>query len=262
MFFLAYCADLLNAEQGIRIRRLLRRQLIVATLASLIRMLLLTGAMTGELSAMFDREMAAMILGAGEGLSAALRVAGLALAALALARNPRWQIPALLGAALAAVSFAGVGHTRALRPHAVATALSCVHLIGVAFWLGALLPLLMGLHGSARQVGRLAKRFGDWALALVAALIGAGFCLLWMLSRGPADFWGSGYARMLIAKLILVAALLTAAAINKLRLTPRLMDGDAGAVGSLRVSIRSELALGLLILVITASFTSLLGPPH
>ena len=262
MFFLAYCADLLNANQNIHIRRLLKQQLIVAALASLIRILLLTGAMTGKLSGMFDRDMAGMILGAGEGLSAALRLAGLALAALALTRNPRWHIPARLGAALAAVSFAGVGHTRALQPHAVATALSCLHLIGVAFWLGALLPLSVGMRAGACEAGRLAKRFGDWALVLVAALLGAGLCLLWMLSRGPADFWSSGYARMLIAKMVLVTALLSAAGFNKLRLTPRLINGDAAAASTLRLSIRSEMALGLLILVVTASFTSLLGPPR
>ena len=262
MFFLAYCADLLDANQRVQISRLLKQQLIAAILASLIRILLLTGSMSGELSGMFDREMAGMILGAGEGLSAAVRLAGLALAALALARNRRWQYPARLGAALAAVSFAGVGHTRALQPHALATAMSCIHLIGVAFWMGALLPLLFCTQDAARPAGLLAKRFGDCALALVAALIGAGLSLLWMLSHGSADFWSSGYGRMLIAKLLLVAALLSAAGFNKLHLTPKLMMGDAAAVRSLRLSVRSEIAVGLLILAVTASFTSLLGPPR
>jgi putative copper resistance protein D len=262
VFLLAYCADLLDTDLRAQIRRLLKQQLIVAVLASLVRILLLTGAMTGELSGMFDREMAAMILGAGEGLSAALRLSGLALAAFALAPDRRWRYAAVPGAVLAAISFAAVGHTRALQPHALATTLSCLHLIGVAFWLGALGPLLVCTRSAAEPAGLLAKRFGDWALWLVAALISAGLSLLWMLSRPGADFWSSGYGRMFIAKLLLVVVLLSAAGINKLNLTPRLLNGEAAALRSLRLSVRWEMAVALVILAVTASFTSLLGPPR
>jgi putative copper resistance protein D len=260
--FLYYSADLLTESQRAKIRKWLGIQLTVAALASLLRILLLTGSMSGEVSGMFDRDMAGMILEAGEGTSASLRLAGLALAACALARDRRLQLLALLGAALAAASFAGMGHTRALQPNLPATLFACLHLIGVAFWIGALVPLLWCSGGVPHEVGLMAKRFGDIAVVVVSLLIAAGLALLWMISYGHADFWSSAYGIMIAAKLLLVALLLTAAAVNKLRLTPRLTNGDSGAVVSLRRSIQLEITVGLLILLITASFTSLVGPPR
>jgi putative copper export protein len=106
------------------------------------------------------------------------------------------------------------------------------------------------------------QKFGTLAVVVVSLLIVAGFALLWMLSYGQADFWSSGYGNMIAAKLLLVVLLLGAAALNKLRLTPRLMNGDARAIVILRRSIQFEILAAVLILLVTASFTSLLGPPR
>lgn len=262
VFFLAYGEGLLDEAQRANIRRLLKLELILAAIFSVCRILLLTGSMTGTLAGMFDGEMAGMILQAGEGTAASLRLAGLGLAAFSLSRSRALQGLALLGAGLAAASFAAVGHTRALQPHGPATILSSLHLIGVAFWMGALVPLLLSIKGTPRTSGLLAGRFGRVAVIVVSLLIAAGLGLLWMMSHGHADFWSSGYGRLLATKLLLVASLLGAAAFNKLRLTPRLLQGDSGAAASLRFSIRVEMGVGLLILLTTASFTSLLGPPR
>jgi copper resistance protein D len=262
VFFLAYADALLNEAQRARIRRFVAIQLIVAALFTLLRIALLTGSMSDDISGMFDRDMARMIWQAGEGTATSWRIAGLALAACALSRNRRLQFAALVGAALAASSFAWVGHVRALQPILPATLFSCVHLIAVAFWVGALLPLLWYTRGAAREVGAMMKKFGTLAVVVVSLLIVAGFALLWMLSYGQADFWGSGYGNMIAAKLLLVVLLLGAAALNKLRLTPRLMNGDARAIVTLRRSIQFEILAAVLILLVTASFTSLLGPPR
>jgi putative copper export protein len=73
--------------------------------------------------------------------------------------------------------------------------------------------------------------------------------------------WSSSYGRYLVLKLAVVACLVGLAGFNKLRLTPRLKAGDLRALRSLRRSIRAELILGLLILIITAALTTLTGPP-
>jgi copper resistance protein D len=262
VFLLGYANGALNDSQRAKIRRFIGALLIVAALLTLIRILLLTGSMSGSFSGMLDRDMAAMILEAGEGTASSLRIAGLALAVCALSRNRRLQVPALLGAVLAASSFAWVGHVHALEPRLPATLLSGVHLIGVAFWVGALLPLLWCARGEARRVGTMAKRFGSVAVIVVALLAMAGLGLLWMLSAGQADFWSSGYGIMIALKLLLVVLLLGAAALNKLTLTPRLANGDARAIILLRRSIQLEIFVAALILLVTAAFTSLLGPPR
>jgi putative copper export protein len=83
-----------------------------------------------------------------------------------------------------------------------------------------------------------------------------------MLSSSKAEFWSSSYGIMIAIKLLLVGLLLGAAALNKLRLTPRLMNGEPRALVILRRSIQFELLTAALILIVTASFTSLTGPPR
>jgi copper resistance protein D len=262
VFFLSYAGGLLTGAQRAAIRRIVAIQLIVAALFTLLRILLLTGAMSDSFAGMFDRDMAGMLLEAGEGTAASVRLVGLALAGCALSLNRRLQIPALAGAVIAASSFTWVGHVRALHPLLPATLFSCLHLVGVAFWVGALLPLLWSTRESALEVGALAKRFGTLAVSVVFLLVVAGLCMLLMLSYGQPEFWSSGYGTMIAVKLLLVSLLLGAAALNKLWLTPRLMNGEARAVVVLRRSIQFELLTALLILVVTASFTSLTGPPR
>ena len=137
-----------------------------------------------------------------------------------------------------------------------------VHLLGVAFWLGALVPLLIvARDGDLPRTAAAAARFGAAAIFVVGGLMAAGLGLLWMLLGGVTALWGSAYGRYVMFKLAFVAGLLCLAAFNKLRLTPRLRGGDARAARSLRTSIRLELLLGMLILAATATLTTLTGPP-
>jgi copper resistance protein D len=99
-------------------------------------------------------------------------------------------------------------------------------------------------------------------LRVVAILIAAGASLLFMLIGSAAQFWGSDYGRMMIVKLLAVAALVGLAAGNKLILTPRLLRGDAGAALVFRRSVLAEIGVGTLILLVTAAFTTLTGPPR
>jgi putative copper resistance protein D len=62
-------------------------------------------------------------------------------------------------------------------------------------------------------------------------------------------------------KLLAVAALLGLAAWNKLHLTPRLLNRHTRAVVLFRRSLAAEIVVGAFILMITAAFTTLTGPP-
>ncbi len=70
----------------------------------------------------------------------------------------------------------------------------------------------------------------------------------------------SRYGRLVSLKLGLVILLLTFAAFNKLRLTPRLLAADESAVRAVRRSIQAEMFIAGLILLVTASFTTITGP--
>jgi len=260
IFFSAYCKNLLQDSQQFRIRRLIGRLLIIATLASLARIPLLAGSMSGDFAGMFDSQFENMILRNGEGRTTGLRLIGLALMAIGVFSNRR--ATPLLGAVIAAVSFAWIGHVYAMLPTALPRTLLCLHLLCAAFWFGALAPLLMVAQGgTGSQAASVAARFATWAFGLVAVLIVAGAWLVWMLIRDAAEFWDSDYGRMLLVKLLLVACLLATAALNKFYLTTKLSRGDAKAALRFSRSLQAEMLLGSLILLATAAFTSLTGPP-
>jgi putative copper export protein len=120
---------------------------------------------------------------------------------------------------------------------------------------------LVARHGDVSKIAAAAARFGATAVFVVVAMIAAAATLLWLLLGGYGNLVDSSYGRIAALKLMFVAGLLCLAAFNKLRLTPRLLDGDAGAVRALQTSIRFELLMAALILTVTAALTTLAGPP-
>jgi putative copper resistance protein D len=262
VFFTLYCGPLLRDPQRGLIRRLIAILVGVAAAASILRILLLAGSMSGEMSGMVDSGFAGMILRAGEGRASGVRLVGLAFILFGLSKSPVFRGPAIAGAIAAPTSFAWVGHVHGMVPNTAPSLLMCLHLLCAAFWLGALPPLLIIATGAdAPQIAAAAARFGKLALRVVAVLVAAGASLLFMLIGAAAQFWASDYGLMMAIKLLAVAALLGLAAWNKLHLTPRLSRGDARAVVHFRRSLLAEMSVGALILLITAAFTTLAGPP-
>jgi copper resistance protein D len=261
-FFAFYCATLLRDQQRGLTRRLIVILVGVAAAATVLRILLLAGSMSGELAGMFDSSFATMILGAGEGRASGVRLVGLALTLFVLSTKPVLRGPAIVGAILASTSFAWVGHVHGLVPNTAPSLLLCLHLLCAAFWLGALPPLLIiATDTNESQIADAAARFGKLALRVVALLIAAGASLLLMLIGSATEFWGSDYGRMMAIKLLGVAVLLSLAAWNKLILTPRLLKGDTRAVIKFRRTLLAEMGVGAVILLTTAAFTTLTGPP-
>jgi putative copper resistance protein D len=261
VFFLGVCGPLIAGADRRRIRFLVVNLAVLSVLAGGAQILVSAGSMGDDAAAMWDGSLIHMVWQAGAGRANAVRAIGLLLAALGVSSNrPPWW--ALLGAAMAATSFAWTGHARALNPDVLPVLLVSAHLLGIAYWLGALLPLLIiARNGDVTIIAAAAARFGSSAVVVVGGLMAAGLALLWMLLGDITALWSSAYGRSVLLKLAFVGCLLCFAAFNKLRLTPRLLAGDSRAVRSLRTSIRFELILGAVILAVTASFTTLIGPP-
>jgi putative copper resistance protein D len=261
VFFLGVCGRLIAGADRRRIRFLVVNLAVLSVLAGGAQILVSAGSMGDDAAAMWDGSLIHMVWQAGAGRANAVRAIGLLLAALGVSSNrPPWW--ALLGAAMAATSFAWTGHARALNPDVLPVLLVSVHLLGIAYWLGALVPLLItARNGDVTMIAATAARFGSSAVAVVGGLMAAGLALLWMLLGDITALWSSAYGRSVLLKLAFVGCLLCFAAFNKLRLTPRLLAGDSRAVRSLRTSVRFEMILGAVILAVTASFTTLVGPP-
>jgi putative copper resistance protein D len=264
VFFLSYSHTLLDSLCAGRIRRLIRVLVFVAALAGG-AMILATGAsMSGDAGGLADVGLARMILQGAEGRASLVRLIGLFLIVASLTARRSPATLALLGSVAAATSFAWVGHVHSLVlrgswPPALAIV---VHLLGVAFWLGALIPLLMvARDADLSRIAATARRFGTAALFVVGALLAAGGGLLCLLLSGVSELWTDPYGRLALTKVLLVSCLLALAALNHLRLTPRLFAYDTVALRALKRSILAELAVAGCVLVVTAAMTTLAGPP-
>ena len=139
-----------------------------------------------------------------------------------------------------------------------------LHLIAAAAWLGGLVPLALMLSplrdeiAPSLNVVRVATvRFSTLGVISVGTLVATGIVNSWILSGSVQALTGTDYGRLLLVKVALFLVMLSVAAINRLRLTPRLLqDLDAAAAQhALRLLRRNsmiEAAVGAVILVIVA----------
>ncbi|WP_415919050.1 CopD family protein [Tateyamaria sp. SN6-1] len=180
----------------------------------------------------------------------------LAIVAILVPRVGQWI--ALAGSLAVAISFAQVGHALG-EPRAALAVLLVLHLLAVAFWVGALIPLRRAALAPAGA--DLLHYFGNLAAGGVAALILAGTSLAWLLSGSVTALLGTAYGLALLLKVALVAVLLGFAAFNKLKLVPALRAEEPGIMQTLRRSIFMEILAVCVILLATATITSVTTPP-
>jgi copper resistance protein D len=139
------------------------------------------------------------------------------------------------------------------------------HLVAAAAWVGALVPLALLLHAaglSADQscvaVARQAtQRFSTLGVASVSTLVATGIVNTWVLVGSVSALLDTDYGRLLLAKVALFLVMVATAAINRVVLTPLLVqefDLAAGrqALRRLRNNSLIETAVGAIILFIVA----------
>lgn len=173
----------------------------------------------------------------------------------------RWPALGLAAAMLASLAWAGHGAATPGAPGELHLAGDILHLLGAGLWLGTLLPLEILLAEAARggdgawlNAARIATgRFTALAIASVAALLIGGIINTWFLAGTVPALIGTEYGRLLLAKIGLFVAMLLVAAVNLLRLSPRL--GIAAAkptIAQLRRNAWIETGLGLGVVGIVA----------
>ncbi len=249
---------------------------VVGSLAVVLFFLLQVGVVNQNgIAGMFDSFMAGLVLQSPIGYGSGLKLAGFLVAALALwlarptllAHEGSMQfaiapIALRVGAPLAivlfAASFAVLGHVASLG--ALARVAIAMHIGAMGLWIGALYPLYtLCRRESAATLKPLLHTFGQIGWVLTGSLLVAGSYLLTQLLAAPYDLISTPYGVLLVGKLLLVICLLGLAALNKFRLVPALANAGTGA---LQRSIRGELLLAVLILLLTASLTTFTGPAH
>lgn len=190
--------------------------------------------------------------------AAALAVAGFA----TLARRPSlgWTMAALAGLG-AALSASLSGHAAALpRLVGLAVVTDAAHVLAAGGWLGTLLVLaVVGLPAALRRgpgerraaAATLVDAFSPLALLCAAVVALTGAAAAWLHLGGLDALLASGYGRTLLVKLGVLALVAAVGAWNWRRLRPALA-ADEEVAGRLRRSSLAELALGAVVLAVTA----------
>ena len=186
----------------------------------------------------------------------------------------RWMALFLAGGMLASLAWAGHGAATPGPPGDLHLTADILHLLAAGLWLGTL-PSLILLLAEARRTGdadwaavarAATRRYSVLAVASVTVLLAGGMVNTWFLTGTVPALVGTEYGRLLLAKISLFIAMLLVAAVNLLRLTPRLADSTSRTrnivrrtVARLQSNARIETALGLGVLAIVGALGTL--PP-
>lgn len=160
----------------------------------------------------------------------------------------------VLAAATAALSLAMSGHASAAEPQLLTRPAVFLHIAGVLFWVGALVPLWHLLRDGTDAATRALASFSKGIPFAVAPLVLSGVTLAVIQLGAPGTQWLTGYGFILAAKLALLTALFGLALWNRLLLTTPTLAGDAAARTHLRRSIALELVIVVVILGLVAGW--------
>lgn len=164
------------------------------------------------------------------------------------------QVVALLGLAY---SLRVAGHVSVLG--VVAQTAITLHFVAFALWIGSCFPFLQLTRIlEVETLQRSLRQFGRDAIGILLVLVVAGVLMLFDLLGSVGELVSTAYGLALLAKFLLVLVILGIAAMNKLVLVPGLM-GDAG-IARLQTSLRYEIVIAMLILMVTAYLATIVGP--
>lgn len=208
------------------------------------------------LSALFDSKVWSAAFSTSYGFTAI--VAGVAfLAAFGALGVPRGRMGAALGlfaGALAALSLALSGHASAAAPQWLTRTSVFLHIGGLLFWIGALLPLWLHLRDRTEPAHKALASFSRGIPYAVVPLVLSGATLAVIQMGIPSAQWLSPYGFILTAKLGLLVGLFALALWNRRRLTAPALAGDDVARRRLRQSVGLEMVIVIAILGLVAGW--------
>jgi putative copper resistance protein D len=241
--------------------RLIKRSSIVGALIAAASFLSVAGNMGGDFLSAFDTPMLQLALESKAGIAALTSVLGFFFTLAWGRKITRWRVSAtVLGAYVILFSFVMLGHSS--REGVVTQILLIVHLIGVSFWLGSLLPFRHICQSAEKHnLHLIAHRFGLFAVAYVGILVLAGSVFSLILLGGLLPLISTAYGNVLLTKLAVVSLLMMLGALNKFRLVPLLLEDELLGAKRLRSSVQFEIVLAFIVLLLTSLLTTSLILP-
>jgi copper transport protein len=201
-------------------------------------------------------------------LAEAAAVAVCGVAAFFAARRPAGPALVVLGTAAAGALFthAQAGHAETQSSvRLLNVADQWLHMLAAGVWVGGLVWLLLGLRGLDGPARTAAvRRFSQLAFAAVAVIAVTGVLRAVPEVGSLGALVSTSFGVTLLIKSSLFVVLMGIAWRNRYRLVPKLAEPAPGsaaarAISSLRRSVRSEVALAAIVLVVAAVLSGL--PP-
>jgi putative copper resistance protein D len=248
-------------ESAERVRHLTRGIAVGGLLLVVLEYALTPVRMAGSFSAWLDPSLTDLLAQSNVSTALMVRLVGLALIAVSMDFDNRLNTAIMIaGAVLALLSFGLMGHTTIHDVRWALLPLLLVHLGVAAFWFGALIPLyLLARDEPSAVCGRALTRFSALAKRAIAGIPVAGIAMALLFVRDLGG-WATPYGVMILAKAGAFALLMSIAAANAFRFTPRILAGDGRALGQFRKSVGAEWILIALVVAGTAVMTSLYSP--
>ena len=166
---------------------------------------------------------------------------------------------ALTGVALVLLAHVFAGHTVTEGFRLLTGLLDIVHVAAGAVWAGGLVMLIVVSWNRYQddrdlRTEELAIRFSVVAAVALAAVTIAGVIMAVIILDSVSELWSTPWGRLLVAKVVVAAAAISAGAYNHRFLVPEMTarPGDEGLIARFRSIVAMESALLLVVGIITA----------
>jgi copper resistance protein D len=259
--FLAVLAGPLAAHTRAALRQTLTRSASVAIAFTLLHYLVEAGRMGGSLAAIADASLQKMVLQSPAANALGLRIVGLLFIGVStLLPRTTAAFASWVGAALTLFAFTQIGHSSLEDAQPTLPILLLIHLIIIAFWFGALVPLRrISLDEPPSVTAAVVGRFSAIAVWIVPMVFGAG-TLMAALLLGSFRALATPYGLVIVTKAAIFGVLMILATLNKWRYGPALGRGEPATLRSFRRTLAAEYGVISAVLVLTAILTTFLSP--
>ena len=251
----------LSEQQQSYCNYLSHKSTLIGSVITLLMVLSVAGNLGGDLASVIDMLMLQLAIESKSGVGYLTAFAGFAVMLISHNLKANANVVGLIIGSIAVLfSFTLAGHSQ--LGGVFTQFLLMVHLFGIAFWLGALLPFRwICLQDNTNNLGELAHRFGVFAMLYVGLLLGAGLGYAYILLGELSLILTTSYGNLLLIKMLLVVALLSLAALNKFKLVPSLEKNHLQGVRQFQSSVNLEIILVLIILIGSSLLTTSMTLP-
>ena len=241
---------------------LTHKSTLLGAVTAVLIILSLAGNLGGDLASVIDPLMLQLAIESKAGVGYSTAFAGFVVMLIAknLSANSKvfWSI---IGSIAILFSFTMSGHSQS--GGVITQLLLVLHLLGIAFWLGGLLPFRwICMQPDTRNLGVLAHRFGVLAAGYVGLLLSAGLVYAYLLLEDLSLLFTAQYGNFLLIKILLVGILLSLAALNKFKLVPLLEVKSSKAIRQFQISVQFEIVFALIILTASSLLTTSMTLPR